>query len=469
MPAIDQRCGEVGQLLGGRFRLLEQISTDSAGAQFRAETVPDGFPCVVRVLPPTLPAARAAAMISIVERIRAGGWEHQIATDVMLRDEALVALVTPALEGDRLADLMSTVGALPWELARELVWAIGAAVSELHAREITIGGLSPARCFLSREHGGVTVRLLDVGVALNEASGPDALWMSPEQAAGAAPSPRSDVYSLAAILYAMTTGTPPFTGDPTQVALMHRFRAPRSLHLACAGHELSPAIEAAIMRGLEKDPQRRFPGVPAMLAALAVAESNPADPRRPGAPPTLLITPLLAAPEATQVLRPIDAETGPLVDPPRGAKTNEIAPSREPAAERTALLAPLLQRVAPPQEATALIPGFGGALLEEPEPRGVRSADQAVPSVTVPSVTVPSVTIPSATVAVRTSNGAGRGGRGRLSTIKTAPMMLLAGWRRIWARVGRLRAQPGRLIARVAGLRGRFLRLWSRLSGGLGA
>lgn len=451
MSSIDQGQVEVGQLLGGRFRLLEKIATDSAGAQYRAETAPEGSPCLVRLLPPELPSAKAAGIIEVVEMIRAGSWEHQVSTDVILREGALVALITPALQGERLADVMTTVGALPWELARELVWAIGAAVAELHAREITIGGLAPARCFLSRENGGVTVRLLDVGVVHNDATTADAAWISPEQAAGAAPSPRSDVYALATMLYAMTTGTPPFTGDPTQVALMHRFKAPRPLRLAHPEHGLSPAIEAAIMRGLDKDPQRRFPGVPAMLAALAVAESNPADPRRPGDPPTLLIAPLRPTSEATRVLQPIDTSA-----PPPSARPSA------PNLERTAVLAPLLQREAPPPEATALIPGFGGALLEEPDAPRLAVASPA------PSVTVSPVTVSPVTRATVHDERVERAGRGRLRAIESAPRPLLTSVRRLWARISRLRALPGRLLARLVGLRGRFIRLWSRLSGGLG-
>jgi serine/threonine protein kinase len=462
MSSIDQGHVEVGQLLGGRFRLLEKIATDPAGAQYRAETAPEGSPCLVRILPSELPSAKAAGIIEVVEMIRAGSWEHQVATDVILREGALVALITPALEGERLADVMTTVGALPWELARELVWAIGAAVAELHAREITIGGLAPARCFLSRENGGVTVRLLDVGVVHNDATTADAAWISPEQAAGAAPSPRSDVYALATMLYAMTTGTPPFTGEPTQVALMHRFKAPRPLRLAHPEHGLSPALEAAIMRGLEKDPQRRFPGVPAMLAAFAVAESNPADPRRPGDPPTLLVAPLRPTSEATQVLQPIDTSARALAERPPQAPPPPSARPSAPNLERTAVLAPLLQREAPPPEATALIPGFGGALLEEPDAPWLVAASPA-PSVTVSPVTVSPVTRPAVH-----DERVERAGSGRLRAIESAPLPLLTSLRRLWARISRLRALPGRLLARLVGLRGRFIRLWSRLSGGLG-
>ena len=100
-------------------------------------------------------------------------------------------------------------------------------------------------------------------------------YMSPEQVAGSKVDERTDIYSLGVILYELFAGCVPFTGDSAIAVGFMQMKdppqSPRSIN-----PQISPQIEAVILRALEKEPMRRYPTIAALRADLEKAIFTPA-------------------------------------------------------------------------------------------------------------------------------------------------------------------------------------------------
>jgi serine/threonine protein kinase len=96
-------------------------------------------------------------------------------------------------------------------------------------------------------------------------------YMAPEQIQGQ-PSPASDQYALGMIIYEWLSGEHPFPGPSWEVSLQHVATVPPPLHTKVA--DLSPDLEAVIMKALAKDPQERFPDMLTFATAFTQASQH---------------------------------------------------------------------------------------------------------------------------------------------------------------------------------------------------
>ncbi|MFM9149749.1 MAG: PASTA domain-containing protein, partial [Solirubrobacterales bacterium] len=99
-------------------------------------------------------------------------------------------------------------------------------------------------------------------------------YLSPEQADGGEVGPPSDLYSIGVILYECLTGRRPFPGDDhAQVALRQISEQPEApSHL---NPEVSPALDAVVVKALSREPYARFRSAEEFIAALDAAELDP--------------------------------------------------------------------------------------------------------------------------------------------------------------------------------------------------
>ncbi len=172
-------------------------------------------------------------------------------------------LVMEHMAGGSLAHRLATEGAVPWSEAVEAALAIASALGFTHGRGILHKDVKPGNILVS---GAGTVKLTDFGIsAIREASGTSQLaysihYTAPEIFGGTSDpdaeliidprDERSDLYSLAASLYTLGVGRPPFQA-PTHVGLM------RQILLDPVPPTGIPALDGFFTRALAKEPPER--------------------------------------------------------------------------------------------------------------------------------------------------------------------------------------------------------------------
>jgi serine/threonine protein kinase len=225
--------------------------------------------------------ARAAASIQ---------HPHVVATtDFGKTEEGVFYLVMEYVKGETLHDLLRREGTLATKRALNLLQQIGDGVEAAHASGILHRDLKPANIFLlktGRDDADGFIKVGDFGLAkivdqavssVSAKQGPASRgiigtpeFMAPEQMESEKPiDARADVYAIGTICYLMLGGRVPFTGDLMQIVtakftqdppLLSRFRT-----------DIAPAIEAAVMRALGRDPAQRPVTVSDWLTELSKA------------------------------------------------------------------------------------------------------------------------------------------------------------------------------------------------------
>ncbi|MCS6848585.1 MAG: protein kinase [Anaerolineae bacterium] len=147
------------------------------------------------------------------------------------------------------------------DIARQVCEGVGYA----HRRGLVHCDLKPQNVMLTTDG---RAKVTDFGIARAYTAMPstgeraDVVWGSPqyyapEQAAGAAPTPASDVYSIGVMLYEMLAGRLPFESpDPLRLAQMHQTASPPLLH--ALNPNVTPQLESVVMCALAKDPAQRY-------------------------------------------------------------------------------------------------------------------------------------------------------------------------------------------------------------------
>ncbi|GEM_PF-6171432 len=188
------------------------------------------------------------------------------------------------VEGSTLRELLREEGAFPITRALDVFREIADALTEIHQAGAVHGHLDSRaiifkgnRAVLAGYMPGIIEQIQKEATSTGRMS-VDPSYVSPEQVSGTSVlDAKADIFSASALLFEMLTGQKPYQADnPLQVAML-RVTGPVPSPAKILG-TISPLVDAAVMKGLAKDPQLRFQNFSDMLDALSGGKTPPKNP-----------------------------------------------------------------------------------------------------------------------------------------------------------------------------------------------
>jgi eukaryotic-like serine/threonine-protein kinase len=275
---------EVGDVVGGKYRVERLIGRGAMGAVFSARHELLGRQVALKLMsqehadsPQSITRffneARAVARIESEHIARI--------LDMGQTDEGSPFIVLELLEGEDLSQTLESRGPLP--VSDVVGWIVQAleAMAEAHSLGIVHRDLKPANLFLARKRDGTSiVKVLDFGISKDGRHHPataltatssilgSPAYMAPEQLRDARTvDARADIWAIGVALYELLAGGLPFRAANVAdmcVAILERDLLPvRSFR-----GDTQRALDDVVRRCLARDPAKRFPDVAALAEAL---------------------------------------------------------------------------------------------------------------------------------------------------------------------------------------------------------
>ena len=287
MSDIEAR---LGTALASRYRIERELGRGGMATVYLAHDLRHDRDVALKVLQPELSALlgpeRFLQEIRLTAKLR---HPHILPLFDSGEADGLLFYVMPLVVGESLRARLAREPRLSVEEAIRLTREAADALGHAHAQGIIHRDIKPENILLENGHAMVA----DFGIARAATAGegpritmagltlgtPD--YMSPEQAAGDPNTDgRSDLYSLACVLFELLTGEPPFTGATAEAVLVQRFtgRAPR---ISVKRPDVPAAVDHAVARALQREPAERFESITGFAHALAQAGPETAGPAGP--------------------------------------------------------------------------------------------------------------------------------------------------------------------------------------------
>ena len=282
----------VGRTIAG-YTLTALVGEGGTSAVYRAEHPVNGT-VAVKVLREKLREDRTA-VARFTREARFGSRVHH---DNVVRtieigegEPGLHFLATEWAAGELLERYARRKAPLPADEVVVIVDQIAEAVQAAHAAGIVHRDLKPDNVMY--DPSTRRVKLLDFGIAADTEMGAEErltragffvgtlLYVAPEALSGELVSPAADQWSLATIAYYLLSSCHPYAArTPREMFTKLLSQPPVPLGTAKEGLRIAPGIESVVIRGLSRDPAKRYPSVrefaAALSAAVATAAAEPA-------------------------------------------------------------------------------------------------------------------------------------------------------------------------------------------------
>ena len=279
----------------GPYQITGKLGAGGMGEVYRGVRQNPQMTVAIKLMQPDLPREEA-------QRFEA---EQQILADlnhpniVRLFDSGEIGgrryFVMEFVEGKNLKEMLDD-GPLPLARAVEITKQVCSALGAAHRRGIVHRDLKPFNLMVTERDGELVVKTLDFGIAVLKDSGEltrrnytqgvigTPAYLSPEQAAGKPRDQidgRADIYSLGVVVYEMITGQKVFNGNWQELKHQHLAVKPIVPSIRRPDLKIPKAVDEAVLRALEKDPDKRYPAAQEFAQALADAiAAKPAEKKR---------------------------------------------------------------------------------------------------------------------------------------------------------------------------------------------
>src|ERR1043165_8307949 len=265
-----------GIILRERYRLDSELGRGGMGVVYRATDLELRREVAVKILSATSQTSDGRERLVREARAAAAlNHPHIVTIHDVGEASGFPFLVMELVHGPRLSQ------ARPADLARVVTIAVQIcdALEHAHTNNIVHRDLKPDNVLFSGSGDSGNVKLADLGLALPVYDARisragiivgTASYMAPEQALGQAIDGRADLYALGVVLYELTTGRLPFTGDDPLTIVSQHVHAP-VVPPRVLRPDLPHALEKIIVKLLAKDPTQRFSSAAEARAALLVS------------------------------------------------------------------------------------------------------------------------------------------------------------------------------------------------------
>ncbi len=406
-------------VLNGQFLVEQKIGSGGMGAVYRASQPAMNRLVAVKILHPKLTNRKDLVSRFRREARAMSHLSHPNTVKVFLYGEledGSLYIVMEYLEGKNLNQLVRKEGPLPVERAVPVLTQVCGALQEAHSQGIIHRDLKPENIFICNS-GGLKdyAKVLDFGLAkvTERELRPGSImltqegmvfgtpeFMSPEQAQGKPLDARSDIYSLATILYEALTGKLPFDAKtPMEYIQLHVTKSPIPLDERVPGKRFPAGLGQVIAKALSKKPEDRYGSAMEFAEALRVfaphARFSDIMPQNRTVEPTQVDPPTVPngranpAPQAAPQPAPMPAPAASQRGPHDAGRTLRMEPLAGPA---PAPLPPNLQQGAAggpgggaPQALHASMATTGGLMPQSmPGSHGYGASSYQAPAKTLP-------------------------------------------------------------------------------------
>jgi serine/threonine protein kinase len=288
------------RLLDGKYQIIDRLGVGGMGEIFKVRHIHLNELRVVKIMRPNIASDDQALQRFLQEARTSTTIKHKnlaMLYDFAQLEDGSYYMVWEFIDGTNIQKWIGDHGAMPPRLTVEIAAQALSGLDHLHSMGLIHRDISPENIMLSQDHHGkLLVKVIDFGIAkqLAEGEGSQGLtqtgmflgklkYASPEQAGflkeGDHLDPRSDLYSFGIVMYEMLAGRAPFQAtNPHGYILKHVTEKPARIQELNPAARVPPALEAIVMRSLEKNRDDRYATADDFASAIeAVRSSIPPD------------------------------------------------------------------------------------------------------------------------------------------------------------------------------------------------